>query len=45
MFCESGLENCLEFKTNEMSIVNSSKEPSQNCMSHHENGNLTLHTH
>ena len=39
MFCESGSEYCFVLKTNEMSIVNGSKEPSQNCMSHHGNGN------
>ena len=44
MFCESGSEHCFALKVNEMSIVNSSKEPSQNYMSHRGNGNLTLHT-
>ena len=45
MFCESGSNYCFVLKTNEISIVNSSKEQSHNYMPHHENGNLRLHTH
>ena len=44
MFYESVPEYCFVLKMNEMSIINGSKEPSQNYMSQHGNGNLTLHT-
>ena len=45
MFCEYGSKHCFALKTSEMSIVNSSKEHSQNYMSLHGNDNLTLHMH
>ena len=44
MFCESGSDYYFGIKMNEMSIINSSKEPSQNYMSYHGNENLTLQT-
>ena len=44
-FCEYGSKYCFALKTNDMSILNSSKEHSLNYMSRHGNENATEHTH